>query len=59
MAVPKCKQSKARSRKRRAHWKLAAPTMVKCSRCHALKLTHRVCKECGFYDGREVIKVEA
>ena len=59
MAVPKCKQSKARSRARRAHWKLDVPNLVKCSRCHSLKMPHRVCKECGFYAGKEVIKIEA
>lgn len=59
MAVPKCKQSRARTRSRRSQWKLEAPALVKCSRCHALKLSHRVCRECGYYGGKEVIKVEA
>ena len=59
MAVPKCKQSKARTGKRRSQWKLSAPEIVRCPRCHSFKLAHRVCKECGFYKGKEVIKVEA
>jgi ribosomal protein L32 len=24
-----------------------------------MKLSHRVCKFCGYYDGQEIIKVEA
>jgi len=60
MAVPKRKTSKARRDKRRnSHWKLAAPAFMKCSKCGEIKLPHRMCKACGFYDGREVVKVTA
>lgn len=57
MAVPKRKTSKARRDKRRANWKITAPAIVECPNCHEAKLAHRVCKSCGFYKGREVIKV--
>ncbi len=57
MAVPKRKTSKARKRKRRTHWKLSAPNLVECPQCHSAKLPHRVCKECGFYKGKEVLSV--
>lgn len=57
MAVPKRKVSKARRNKRRSSvWKLAMPGMVECPQCHEMKLSHRVCKNCGFYDGKEVLK---
>ncbi len=56
MAVPKNKVSKARRDKRRANWKLEVPGMVECPQCHEMKLSHRVCKNCGFYDGKEVVK---
>lgn len=59
MAVPKRKTSKTRKAKRRAHWKLIMPGLVECPQCHTLKMPHRVCKECGYYKGREVVKVEA
>ena len=59
MAVPKCKVSKARRDKRRtAKERLDVPGMVKCPKCGELVLSHRVCKNCGTYDGKEVIKVE-
>ena len=57
MAVPKGKTSKARRDKRRANWKLEAPNLVKCPKCSELKMPHRVCKSCGFYNGREVLKI--
>jgi len=58
MAVPKRKTSKARKNKRRSHWKLSAPSLSRCSRCHAFKPSHAVCPNCGYYAGREVIKIE-
>lgn len=58
MAVPKSKVSKQRKNKRRTHYKLSAPNLVACKKCHALKLPHVVCKECGSYDGKEVVKVD-
>ncbi len=59
MAVPKKRTSSARRDKRRANWRLRAPGLVACSRCRALILPHRVCPECGYYDGKEVIKKKA
>ena len=60
MAVPKRKHSKARRDKRRSNvWKIEAPALIKCPQCGEFKLPHRVCKACGFYKNREVIKKEA
>ena len=59
MAVPKSKVSKARRDKRRSStWKLHLPGMVKCSNCGEYNLAHHVCKNCGFYDGKQVVKKE-
>ena len=58
MALPKGKVSKARGRSRRANWKLEIPNLVECSQCHTLKLAHRVCKTCGYYDGKQIVKVD-
>lgn len=60
MAVPKRKVSKARRDKRRSSvWKLDAPALSKCTQCGELKMPHRVCPICGYYKGKEVVKVEA
>ena len=60
MAVPKRKVSKARRDKRRySVWKLDAPAFSKCTQCGELKVPHRVCPNCGYYKGVEVIKKEA
>ena len=59
MAVPKRKVSKTRRNKRRAHYKLEAPHLVRCPQCNTLKEQHKVCKECGFYKGKEVVEQTA
>ena len=56
MANPKTRHSKARRDKRRAHDFLSRPGVTKCSNCGEPKLSHRVCKSCGQYRGREVIE---
>ncbi|HOF99996.1 MAG TPA: 50S ribosomal protein L32 [Clostridia bacterium] len=59
MAVPKKRTSKARKHSRRSSvWKLALPGIVECPQCHEPKLAHRVCKSCGYYDGKQVVKTE-
>ncbi|MFR1685337.1 MAG: 50S ribosomal protein L32, partial [Roseburia sp.] len=47
--------SKGRRDKRRANWKMTAPSLVKCSKCGALMMPHRVCKNCGSYNKKEII----
>ncbi|SDC34652.1 50S ribosomal protein L32 [Shouchella lonarensis] len=54
MAVPFRRTSKTRKNKRRTHYKLEVPGMVKCPDCGEYKLSHRVCGECGSYKGENV-----
>jgi len=56
MAVPQRRTSKTRRDMRRSSFKLEVPGMVKCDQCGELKLSHRVCKQCGSYKGREIVK---
>ncbi|PIS36383.1 MAG: 50S ribosomal protein L32 [Nitrospirae bacterium CG_4_9_14_3_um_filter_53_35] len=58
MPVPKRKKSKSRRDQRRAHIKVAVPSISTCPKCHEHKLPHYVCPSCGYYKGREVIVVE-
>lgn len=59
MAVPKRRTSKARRDKRRsANSKLSLPNVVECPQCHEMKLAHRVCGDCGYYNNKEVVKVD-
>ena len=55
MAVPFRKTSKSRRDKRRTHFKLSVPGMVRCPECGEWKLNHRVCKTWGAYKGRAIV----
>ena len=58
MIAPKKKVSKQRKHLRRSSvWKLDMPGMVKCPNCGEYVLSHRVCKACGYYDGKQVLKM--
>ena len=56
MGVPKKRTSSQKRDQRRAHWKITAPNVSKCSSCGEPVLSHRVCPSCGKYGGKQVIE---
>jgi large subunit ribosomal protein L32 len=56
MAMPKKRMSHVRSGTRRSQIKATLPGFVYCPNCHAPRLAHTVCPECGFYRGRSVVE---
>jgi large subunit ribosomal protein L32 len=58
MAVPKRKVSKSRKNKRRSHHGQPDAHLGRCPRCNQAVMRHRVCGNCGFYNGRVVIDRE-
>lgn len=56
--LPKRKHSKGRRDRRRAHDALQARNLVACPNCGEMRMPHRVCPNCGYYKGREVIHIE-
>jgi len=58
MALPKRRHSKARGRKRRTHWKVNSLNLTPCPQCKNLKIPHRVCPVCGYYNGKKVLEIE-
>ncbi|MCP6726598.1 MAG: 50S ribosomal protein L32 [Patescibacteria group bacterium] len=57
MAVPKQHRSKSRQGQRRMHIHLNEVKSNVCPKCGKAVLPHIVCKECGFYRGKEVLNV--
>ncbi|MBI4038625.1 50S ribosomal protein L32 [Candidatus Daviesbacteria bacterium] len=55
---PKRRHSKARKRVRRAAIKLTSK-FVNCKNCGKLTIPHTVCKECGFFGGKEIVSKKA
>ena len=59
MAVPKRRVSSTRRDKRRSSvWKMDAPELTKCPKCGEYTRPHRMCKACGYYNGRQVVAVK-
>ncbi|MBI2122918.1 MAG: 50S ribosomal protein L32 [Armatimonadetes bacterium] len=58
MGIQKHRRSRKSGANRRAHWKARLVALVECPKCHAQMRSHRVCANCGYYAGREVIKIE-
>ena len=54
---PKKRHSRQRQGKRRAAIKLVAFKAVSCPNCQNPTPPHTVCKNCGYYKGREVINM--
>lgn len=55
--LPKRRVSSGRRDRRRAHDALKARNIVVCSNCGETRLPHRVCPNCGHYQGREILDV--
>ena len=58
MATPSRKVSRSKRDHRRGHIKIKEPALSECTNCGALIRPHRVCPECGFYKGVEVLEVD-
>jgi large subunit ribosomal protein L32 len=58
MAVPKRRTSRCRQGRRRSHHHLKPIQVQYCPQCNEPVLPHRVCTNCGHYQGREVVAVE-
>lgn len=59
MAVPKQHRSKSKQGQRRMHIRLKETQSTVCTKCGKAVLPHTVCKECGFYRGKEMLNVLA
>jgi large subunit ribosomal protein L32 len=59
MAVPKRRTSHSRQGTRRSHHHVSPVWHSSyCPRCNEPVLPHRVCGECGYYQGRDAIPTE-
>ena len=57
MAVPKKHTTKSHRDKKRMHIFLKAVNLITCSHCGKPVPRHVVCKNCGYYKGKEVLNV--
>jgi len=55
--LPKKKTPTSKRGKRRSQQRMRAPGLSECPHCHAARMPHRVCPECGYYKGREAVMI--
>lgn len=58
MPVPKQRRTSRTRDQRRAQHKVKAPGTSTCPQCHATKLPHHVCGNCGTYKGKEIVETD-
>lgn len=56
MALPKRRHSHTRGAKRRSHDFLKPEGVSECPNCKEPKLPHHACKNCGYYQKKQVIE---
>ena len=59
MGVPKRRVSHARQGDRRAHHALTHPQLEERPHCPAQKRAHHACDNCGWYNGREAVRMKS
>ncbi len=58
MGVPADKTTRSKKGMRRSHHALTKPGVATCPQCNAFVRPHRVCQECGYYKGKEVVAIK-
>lgn len=56
MAVPRKKVSKSKRDMRRSHLAITPVNVVVCPNCGDAKLPHHMCKTCGMYNSRQILR---
>lgn len=59
MSVPKKRRTKSSVGNRRSHHALKKVALNKCSQCGKAVEPHKACSFCGYYKGREAVKIKS
>jgi large subunit ribosomal protein L32 len=57
MAVPRHSHTRSKTGKHRMHLFIEPVLLQSCKKCGKPVLPHTICKNCGFYKGRQVINL--
>ncbi|MBI1883051.1 MAG: 50S ribosomal protein L32 [Chlamydiae bacterium] len=58
MALQTNRHSRSRRDKKRTHYKYIPLQTMSCPNCQQPVLPHRVCSNCGYYQGRQVLQAK-
>jgi large subunit ribosomal protein L32 len=59
MAVPKKHKTRSGRNQRRSHDHLTKSNLAVCKNCNYPVRPHEACQNCGFYKGKQVLKIKA
>ena len=59
MGLPGHRRTSSDKRRRAAHFALKPSHFTVCSHCQQPVLPHQVCANCGYYRGRQVLKIKS
>jgi large subunit ribosomal protein L32 len=57
--VNRMRSTRSHTGNRRSHHALSAIRFSKCGNCQAMHQSHRICMNCGQYNGRKVLDLAA
>lgn len=57
--VIRMRHTRAHTAKRRSHHAIKGADLTKCSHCGEMHRPHHMCLSCGYYNGRQVMDLEA
>ena len=57
--VIRMRHNRSQTKQRRSHHALKASALSLCAHCGAQHRPHHMCLECGYYNGRQVMDLEA
>lgn len=58
MGLPGHRRTSSDKRRRASHFALKPSSLTVCSHCKKPVVPHRVCANCGYYRGRQVLKMK-
>jgi len=59
MGLPGHRRTSSHKRRRASHFALSATSLTVCAHCKKPVVPHQACANCGYYRGRQVIKVKS
>lgn len=59
MGLPGHRRTSSHKRRRASHFALKVANLTRCAHCQQPVRPHQVCSHCGYYRGRQVIKVKS
>lgn len=58
MGLQTQRRTKSSKKRRASHFALTKVNLIECPHCKTMILPHHACPKCGYYKGKQVVKIE-